>query len=199
MRLAANFPKWLVFVVLIIIAHFCEPFPCWAQAKEPVLPEVSLTIFLVPEKEACKPFGYQAYDADKSINCPPLTMEDINRWREAGFLSQTITIPPTGIALSNRIIEFLDIYRKIPKDKPERRRAAVFFFEWPKSQQSAVSLERQVDPSSAHIPAMKWSGSLNNETFWIHQERADTLSPAYNIKWILQAGNNIWKFNFLKK
>lgn len=200
MRLADNFPRWIVFVFLIIIAHFFKPFPCWAQTKEPVIPEVSLTIFLVPEKEACKPFGFRAYEGDKFRNCAPLTMKDIDGWREAGFFYQTIRIPPGEISLTNSILNFLYTYsRKIPKDKAERRRAAVFFFEWETPQQSIVSLERQVDPKYVNIPAAKWSGLLNNELFWIHQERADALFPAYHIKWILKAGNNTWMFHFAEK
>jgi len=199
MRSAPIFPGCLCFVFLIIISHFYEPLLCWAQANDSKMPKVPLTIFLVPEKEACKPSGFQNYDLYKSTNCAPLTKEDIEKWKEAGFPSQTITIPPAGIALTDSIIEFLDIYREIPKDEPERRLAAVFFFEWATPQQSAVSLERIVDPSSAHIPAMKWSGSLHNERFWILQGRADALFPAYKIKWILKARNNFWKFHFVRK
>lgn len=200
MRSAAIFSRCLGLGLLVTISLFLKPLLCWSQANEPTIPKISLTIFLVPEKEACKPSGFQAYEADKFRNCAPLTMKDIDGWREAGFLYQTITIPPNEISLTNSILEFLNTYsRKIPKDKPERRRAAVFFFEWPTPQQSAVSLERQVDSSQAHISAMKWSGSLNNKRFWIHQERADALVPAYNIKWILKAGNNTWIFNFVRK
>jgi hypothetical protein len=101
MRSAAIFTRCLGFVLLIVIAHFYEPLLCWAQAKEPMIPKVSLTIFLVPKKEACKPYGYQAYDVDESTNCAPLTMKHIDGWREAGFLSQTITIPPSEILLTN--------------------------------------------------------------------------------------------------
>jgi hypothetical protein len=184
----------------VTISLFLKPPLCWSQANEPTIPKISLTIFLVPEKEACKPDGFKAYDGDKSTNCAPLTMKDIDGWREAGFFYETITIPPDEISLTNRMFDFLYTYsREIPKDKPERRRAAVFFFEWETPQKSRVSLERQVDPKYINIPAMEWSGSLNNEIFWIHQERADALFPAYNIKWILKAGNNTWKFHFAEK
>jgi hypothetical protein len=197
MRSAAIYPRCLCFVFLIIISHFYEPLLCWAQANDSKMPRVSLTIFLAPEKEACKPYGYRTY-GDESTKCAALTFKDIDRWREAGFLRQTIEIRPAGIALTNRIIEFLDIYREIPKDNPERRRTAVFIFKWATPQQSPVSQERRVSNNS-EIPPMKWSAKLDNERMWIFQQRADALLPSYQNKWILKAGNRTWTFYFVTR
>lgn len=198
MRSSAIFSRCLGFVLLIIISHFYGPLLCRAQAREPATPKISLTIFLVPEKEACKPSGYRTIE-DESTNCQPLVSEDIERWRKLGVISQTIKIPPGQISLNNLMLRILDSYVRDRVKTPDQRLAAVFLFKWETPQQLTLLLERKVGPKYADIPAMKWSGLLNNKTLWIHQERADALLPVYNINWILKAGHNIWNFHFVRK
>jgi hypothetical protein len=96
------------------------------------------------------------------------------------------------------MVKLLVSYKEIPKGELEQRRVAVSIFRFETPQQSIVSLERQVNLKHVDIPAATWSGVLNNEVFWIYQERADALLPSYHNEWILKAGNHGWKFHFME-
>ncbi len=192
------FLRLIGFVLLIPLFILTLGGQGFSKKAPPGHPKVEMTIFLVPEREACKPSGYRTLE-DETTNCQPLALDDIEKWKKLGVISQTIKIPPGEISLNNLIFGILDLYERDRKKTPDQRLAAVFLFKWETPQKSAVSLERIVGPKYANIPAGNWSGLLNNETFWIHQERADALLPAYNINWILKVENNIWKFHFVRK
>jgi hypothetical protein len=171
--------------------------------------QVEVTIFIVPEKEACKTDGFPKYSGDKkdkkeeTKGCQPLKLDDIAKWKKEGrsFITSKVAPskrPVSEISLGSRLMGILDIYPVTPPSDPKDRRAAVFVFSWANPQNTGVTLKREINSSTIKIPTGDWSDELKNQKHWIHQERADALHPANNIKWTLKAGKNEWSFKTTK-
>lgn len=182
----------LVILLMFFIYYFLFGHPCTTMAQTAQeQPKVSLTMFIVPELEACPPNGYKDYDSGHS-NCPTLGMEDIDQWKDRGIIIQTGKVPPGEISLGKFLFTSIANYSMVTKkDDPEERLSFVLVFEWDKPQKSPITLERKGCPN---IPSMKWSDVLKGHTNWIHHERADAFLPANNIKWTLKEGGYKWVF-----
>lgn len=172
----------------------------FSKKAPPDLPEIKVTIFLLPEIEACKLAGATSFESESAV-CTSLNLTDLRGWKKKGILSQSAIIPPSGVPLSSAIVHFLDAYRLAPKETPKQRYVAIFGFEFESGtpQHSELFLKRVVDPSYADIPNKEWPGLSTTNKSWIYLERADALFPGYKIKWVLTMGKQSWNFYFVRK
>lgn len=181
---------------LLIFLSLSMPFNIlYAKAEEETKPKVSIQIYIVPEKEACKPNGYPSYKSGLSSNCIQLNMKDIEEWDDFEYTQVIRGIPPSEISLGNSLFNILDAYQGSSKSNPSIRKSIVLIFDWGKHQNVFVSLNRKIiGKSNIGIRERNWSRFLKNERRWIHHERADAFLPANNIKWTLKSGEFTWKF-----
>lgn len=176
----------ILFYLIIIFSSLV-----FADNNDSDNPKISVTILVVPEKEACKPNGYQRYESGLPSKCEKLLIKDIEKWQDRINFSVK-KIPPSKISLGSRLFGILDAYRTTWTDDPEKRKAVVLVFDWGEAQNISLELERDVLFDNVPIKDLKWSGKLAGEQRWIHHERADAFLPAYGIKWTLNAGGYTW-------
>jgi|GEM_PF-1867667 len=185
--------KLLYFIIIIMLTNFFPSTHIYAVDKiEQSIPKISVNILIVPEIEACRPDGYTNYSSENYF-CEPLTAKDIERWEQTGQITEKYTIPPSVISLGPRLSETLYAYSLLPLTGPKTRLCAIFVFKWNSPQNGMVSLNRY--STQGNIPNGEWHAELKKVTYWIHQERADALLPAYGCNWKLQIDGKTWLFN----
>lgn len=196
MKSFLSISRFPVTAFLISISVFTPNWgTAWGQENDAQSPKVSLTMFIVPEKEACKPRGYQSYASEQASDCQKLTMGNIEQWQDAGITIEIRKIPPappqSSVSLGN-LFEIVNAYREDAESMgPEDRKSLVLVFEWDSPQTSPVSLKRT---GGGRIPALHGQGFLEDGLHWIHHERADAFLPAYRVKWTVTMGGNRWEF-----
>ena len=154
---------------------------------------LSVTILIVNEVEACRPKGYLDYEeeAAESRQCKQLGVADVEDLMDRNVHVDKIKIPPQRIPLDHRLLVPLNLY--IRKDKPKRtspksRLSTVFLFDWGEPQDFKLSFRRiSKDPEIRSSQLV--TSQMRGEQRWIHHERADSLAPVYNIKWVLTMGD----------
>jgi hypothetical protein len=158
---------------------------------------VKLTLFLVPETEACRPDGYMKYN-EGSSDCREITREDVEKWKAQGVHSLEYPFASQQtINLGKKLVSFLDTYRTAGRKTPDDGMSLVLFFEWDEAKSGDVEFERKVPtPIKKTVPPMKWVGKMDSDLGWINHQRADAFIPSYGIQWDLKVGDANWEFVF---
>ena len=152
---------------------------------------LSVTILIVDEKEVCPPDGYLNYEDGVATprRCERLTVSDVDDWIERDVLMDEIEIPPSRIPVG-RLLPFLRRYVSIVTGTIdlERRRAAVFLFEWSQPQFFELSFRRESsNPRFSDLGPL--TTVMQGDRHWIHHERADSLAPGNGVVWVLATGD----------
>ena len=157
--------------------------------------DLKLRILIAPETLVCGGQGYAAYGGPGGAPCKSLTVAEIGAWDRRQFVEQTVTIPPSAVALGD-FAPLVDSYSDLvirAAAIPGGRKAAVFVFEWPQPITGAVTLS-QAAAGWQTIPEKTSTTMLRSSRRWIYHERADALSPSYGVLWKLSAPRATWQF-----
>lgn len=177
-----------IFLFLTTLSFFLS-----TTAKGNDLPLLDITLMAVPEKHACQPNGYASYESEAKSNCIKLTADDIKFWKELDFVCILRQVPPKELSLGDTLFGLLDAYRTASKSDPEYRQSFVLLFDWKTPQYMDLNFKRIIlNKIGVPFPELSWSGKMDGERRWIHHERADAFLPAYNVRWVLEAGGNKW-------
>lgn len=155
-------------------------------------PTADITLYVVPEKEACRQSGYNAYSDETSSTCATLSIDDIAEWDALGYAAIQRTIPPGQISLGDNILGLLSAYNTAPKYRAEDRKAVVIVFDFHEFQNANVTLARKTRGNGAGILPKSWSIRMRNERRFIHHERADVFLPSLRTIWSLKLGDDRW-------
>jgi hypothetical protein len=194
-----------VFLVAVLPVQFIVPHEqSWAQGNNSGQNQVTLTVFFLPEKEACRKRGYENYGSEKKTKCETLTRNDVKRWIELRRPYTSIKIPPGQqspfyVALGAKCFDIVTRYPSNPSWNPEERKSVVMVFEWDYPQSGPISLEREDLRIPARIPPDRWEDELTGEKLWISNSRVDGFFPRSNVKWTLRIGGEQWIFVFKAK
>ena len=157
--------------------------------------DVTVTVYYVPERDACRPNGYSHSSASSRDVCDTLSYEpDVHNWeRNRGVPRQSFSLAPEGLSafsLKGSLREIIHQYTNSFDRLDEAvHRAAVFVFDFGDSLETSVSLMRR--HSSRETP---FSASLNGERRWIVHQEAHWLHWFNQITWTLEVDGRSWSF-----
>jgi hypothetical protein len=97
--------------LLLVLPFFVFSLSAVAENNDTRLPTISIELWVVPEKEACKPHGYKPYDSDQDSNCRPLYIRDIEKWIDIYEFYGRADIPPSEVKLGYDLVKLLNEYK----------------------------------------------------------------------------------------
>ncbi len=157
---------------------------------------ISVTVYHVPESEACRPAGYRDSLPTEGRVCQELDYRDDveEGWRaNPGVPRQPFTLQPGGcnaLRLQTPLRGLIHQYTTSFKNLSEAdHRASVFVFDFGGPMQGQVSLTR-IRPSQE----LRWEGLLEGEQYWIVHHEAHWLHWFNKITWTLRLNTQTWSF-----
>jgi hypothetical protein len=158
----------------------------WAQES------IKLTIYELPEQDACGAVGYRPKQP-----CPV-------QWNEETFkrlkseltpVLKPVSIPPYFVQLTQHALEIILPYSPVAsRASLENRESALFVFEWPDKTPRNFTIIRPASPhvlagEPFHIPVTPWRTRYYNEPL-------DHIDPTNQVIWYLTSGSNKYKLMF---
>ena len=157
--------------------------------------DISVTVYYVPENDACRPDGYSTSAIDTARMCEPIDYDPVVvRWeRDRGVPRQSFSLrrdvreaveldePLRGI-----IHQYTNTYGRL---READHRAAVFVFDFRNAMVAPVSLTRGRPNAET-----RWNGSLDKHRRWIVHHEAHWLHWFNQITWTLEVDGRSWSF-----
>ena len=186
--------------IVMFLALSTIPVALSAQTERP---DVLVSMYLVSETDACRPYGYQRPDDETPTRCTPLTFDELDTMvrQDTAALVQH-KIPPEKLRLGEELLDSIDAFRDdcpldSPCSEPDRRYAIILAFEAAVSGPVDCRIHRK-PPTKSLIPAYSITGNLSVRGRWITHQRADVFLPAYNVRWLLEIGEWNWNLGTVK-
>jgi hypothetical protein len=175
--------------VLILLRVVCATaLSSVAGAQE----KIKLSIYELPEQEACGPAGYQ-----EKGDCPIVWNEDIFKslQSELTLVQPGITIPPSYIQLTKQALGIVLPYTPVAsRASLQNRESALFVFEWPDNAPRDLTITR---PASKYVQGRVpfQMPVLPYRTRYYH-EPLDHIDPAKKVIWYITSGLNRYTIMF---
>ena len=157
--------------------------------------DITVTVYYVPERDACRPTGYAHSNTSDRDACDTLSYEpDVHNWeRNQSVPRQSFSLRPEGLsaftleeALRGMIHQYTNSFTRLDEDN---HRAGVFVFDFGDSLEASVSLTRRHSSRET-----LFSSSLNGERRWIVHQEAHWLHWFNQITWTLEVDGRAWSF-----
>jgi hypothetical protein len=158
--------------------------------------DISVTVYYVPERDACRPDGYSASATDAGRVCERIDYDPVvTEWEEDR------RVPRQSFSLGERAREAVELaeplrgivhqYTNAHRRLPEAdHRAAVFVFDFGSAVIAPVSLTRGRPNAQA-----RWDDSLDKHRRWIVHHEAHWLHWFNQITWTLEVDGRSWSFS----
>jgi hypothetical protein len=177
------FISWDRFILSSLFLIFLPYFSASADES----PEISLTMFLVPANEACRPNGY--------VNkCPILQYNNIVNFKKLSRTNRTNTLisGDENFSLGDSLLSPIDAYSKSHENPP--RASIVMLYDFRNIfGGSKTPIEVKVMDGNNNV-VRNYKLTLNNSSVFIDHQRADDFQPSKQFQWTLKAGRFNWKF-----
>ena len=182
------------FLLSSFVAHIAYGQACRFDEETHNNPVVRVSLYLINETEACRPWGY-------AKQCDGWRIDEFLNFAEQNKLKPVFSrVPPEQISLqhltdaiisySNRCsVESLKMYCMEPKS----RKSVVLFIETNLKDNLPISISR-LRSNHSKLPKYTREGELEYRGRWLNHQRADAFLPKNEIEWKLKIGNNKWLF-----
>ena len=145
--------------------------------------EIRMSVYYVPQLEACRPDGYGPPNTNSTRRCEIVTYDvDVTRWRDDPRVPRQVFVlgaDSSDLTLNDELRQMVNSYvqshGQLGKDD---QRAAVFVFDFGSPRSVSVRLTRT-------RPNKVWTGDLETEQRWIVHLEARWLHPINEIRWTL--------------